>query len=155
GVQLVWRSASVSPAGRLPFIIEDVTPRGQRVPSGDATQHANGVTGILSLTVAVGDLAAAKERFTALLDAIPLVERENPDLHAATATYVIGQYSIELAQPMAETQSPLAAALAARGDGPYSICLSAGPGTTAAHWLDESAAHGARVQIAASRAGGS
>jgi catechol 2,3-dioxygenase-like lactoylglutathione lyase family enzyme len=151
GVQLQWRSASVSPAGQLPFIIEDVTPRGLRVPSGGATQHANDVTGVLSLTVAVGDLAAAKGRFTALLDAAPLVERENPELHAATATYVIGQSSIELAQPV-DDQSPLAAPLAARGDGPYSVCLTADPGPAEARWLDPAAAHGARLQIVAPRA---
>ncbi len=146
GVQLQWRSASVSPAGQLPFIIEDVTPRGLRVPSGEAARHANDVTGVLSLTIAVGDLAGAKGRFTALLDAAPLVERDNPDLRAATATYVIGQYSIELAQPV-DDQRPLAAPLAARGDGPYSACLTADPGPAEARWLDRSAAHGARLQI--------
>lgn len=150
GVQLQWRSASVSPSGHLPFVIEDVTPRGLRVPSGEATQHANGVTGVLSLTVAVGDLAAAKERFTALLDAIPLVERDNPEVRARTATYVIGQSSIELAQPV-DDQSPLAAPLTTRGDGPYSACLTAAPGPTDAIWLDPAAAHGARLQIVAPR----
>ena len=150
GVQLQWRSASVSPAGQLPFIIEDVTPRGLRVPSGEATRHANNVTGVLSLTIAVGDLAAAKGRFTALLDALPLVERDNPDLRAHTATYVVGQSSLEVAQPM-DDQSPLAAPLAARGDGPYSACLTADPGPTEARWLDPTAAHGARVQIVAPR----
>jgi catechol 2,3-dioxygenase-like lactoylglutathione lyase family enzyme len=150
GVQLQWRSASVSPAGQLPFVIEDVTPRGLRVPSGEATHHANNVTGILSLTIAVGDLAAAKGRFTALLDASPLVERDNPDLRAHSATYVVGQYSIELAQPV-DAQSPLAAPLAARGDGPYSACLTADPGPTDARWLDPSAANGARLQIVAPR----
>ncbi len=146
GVQLQWQSASVSPAGQLPFIIEDVTPRGLRVPSGEATQHANGVTGVLSLTLAVGDLAAAKERFTVLLDAAPLAERNNPDILVHTATYVVGQYSIELAQPMGD-QSMLTAPLAARGDGLYSMCLTADPGPTEARWLDPSATHGARLQI--------
>lgn len=150
GVQLQWRSASVSPAGQSPFIIEDVTPRGLRVPSGEAVRHANDVTGVLSLTVAVRDLAAAKGRFAALLDAAPLVERDNPDLRAHTATFVIGQHSIELAQP-ADTQSPLAAPLAARGDGPYSACLTADPGPAEARWLDHAAAHGARLQIVAPR----
>ncbi len=148
GVQLQWRSASVSPAGQLPFIIEDVTPRGLRVPSDDDAHHANDVTGVLSLTVVVGDLAAAKGRFTALLDAIPLVERDNPDIHAHTATYVIGQYTIELAQPI-DDGSPLAAQLAARGDGPYSACLTADPGPNDAFWLDQPAANGARLQIIA------
>lgn len=151
GVQLQWRSASISPAGQLPFIIEDVTPRGLRVPSGEAVQHANDVTGVLSLTVAVGDLAAATRRFTVLLDAGPLVERDNEDLRAHTATFVIGQHSIELAQP-ADEQSPIAAPLAARGDGPYSACLTADPGPAEARWLDPAAAHGARVQIVAPRA---
>ncbi|MDQ2787042.1 MAG: VOC family protein [Chloroflexota bacterium] len=154
GVQLRWRSASVSPAGQLPFIIEDVTPRGLRVPSGDAVHHANDVTGVLSLTLAVGDLAAAKGRFSALLDALPLVERDNPDIRAHTATYVVGQYSIELAQPQ-DDQSMLAAPLAARGDGPYSACLTADPGPTEARWLDPSVAHGARLQIVAPRASSS
>lgn len=151
GVHLQWRSASVSPAGQLPFIIEDVTPRGLRVPSGEAVRHANDVTGVLSLTVAVRDLAAAKGRFTALLDAAPLVERDNPDLRAGTATFVIGQHSIELAQP-ADDQSPLANLLAARGDGPYSACLTADPGPAEARWLDPAAAHGARLQLVAPRA---
>ncbi len=150
GVQLQWRSASVSPAGQLPFIIEDVTPRDLRVPSGAATQHANNVTGILSLTLAVGDLAAAKGRFSALLDAAPLVERDNPDIRAHIATYVVGQYSIELAQP-ADDQSMLAAPLAARGDGPDSISLTADPGPPEARWLDPSATHGARLQIVGPR----
>ena len=117
GVQLAWRMASVSPTGQLPFLLEEVTPRDQRVPSGDATQHANGVTGVLSLTVAVGDLTAAKERFTALLDATPLVERDNPEIRSHTATYVVGPYQIELAQPV-DDHSPLAASLAARGTAP-------------------------------------
>jgi catechol 2,3-dioxygenase-like lactoylglutathione lyase family enzyme len=148
GVQLQWRSASVSPAGQLPFIIEDVTPRGLRVPSGEAVQHANQVTGVLSITVAVRDLAAAKQRFEALLDAIPLVERPNDQLRANAATFVIGQYSIELAQPL-DGQSPLAAQVAARGDGPYSACLTAAPGPEHAQWLDQTLANGARFQIVA------
>jgi catechol 2,3-dioxygenase-like lactoylglutathione lyase family enzyme len=151
GVQLQWRSASVSPAGQVPFIIDDVTPRGLRVPSGEAVQHANDVTGVLSLTIAVADLAAATARFVALLDAAPLIERDNPEVRAHTATFIVGQYSIELAQPM-DAQSPLAAPLATRGDGPYSACLTADPGPTEPRWLDPSAAHGARLQIVAPRA---
>jgi len=148
GVQLQWRSASLNPAGQLPFIIEDVTPRGLRVPGGEAVQHANQVTGVLSITVAVGNLAAAKQRFETLLDAIPLVERPIDDLRAQTATFVIGQYSIELAQPV-DAQSPLAAQVAARGDGPYCACLTVAPGPENARWLDQTLANGARLQLVA------
>lgn len=153
GVQLQWRSASVEPAGQLPFLIEDVTPRGLRVPSGDAVQHANAATGILSVTVAVQDLAAAKRRFEALLDAIPLVERANDDLRASAATFVIGQYSIELAQPL-DASSPLTAQLAARGDGPYSACLTADPGPPEGYWLDAARTGGGRFQIVSPKARG-
>jgi hypothetical protein len=72
-------------------------------------------------------------------------------VRAHTATFIVGQYSIELAQPM-DAQSPLAAPLATRGDGPYSACLTADPGPTEPRWLDPSAAHGARLQIVAPRA---
>lgn len=175
GVQLQWRSASGLHAGQLPFLIEDVTPRSLRVPSGEAAQHANDVTGVLSVTVAVRHLETAKQRFGQLLEAIPLVERDNEELGARTATYVIGQHTIELAQPV-NAESPLDAYLKARGyipltkeqeevtnggsqgrrlslgGSPYSVCLTAAPGPMNPRWLDPSAAHGARLQIVAARA---
>lgn len=153
GVQLQWRSASVDPAGMLPFLIEDVTPRGLRVPSGDESRHANNVTGVLSVTVAVHDLAAGIQRFAALLDAAPLIEKENPELRGPSATFLIGQYAIELVQPNG-ADSPLAPFLAERGDGPYSACLTADPGPTNAETLDARVAHGARMQIVAPKVAG-
>jgi hypothetical protein len=53
GVSLRWRVAFLR--APLPFVIEDLTPRDLRVPSGDATRHPNGVTGIGSLVVAARD----------------------------------------------------------------------------------------------------
>jgi catechol 2,3-dioxygenase-like lactoylglutathione lyase family enzyme len=177
GVQIQWRSASGLQAGQLPFLIEDVTPRGLRVPSGTDIHHANTVTGVLSITVAVRDLATAQQRFGQLLEAIPLTQRDNAELHARTATYVIGQHTIELAQPI-DARSPLDAYLSARGyvpmteaqreitnggsagrrlslgGGPYSACLTADPGPASAQWLDQTAANGARLQIVATKARG-
>ena len=61
GVQLQWRSASLNPAGQLPFIIEDVTPRGLRVPSGEfrpAPELGGGeqARGIANVTTHEGEL---------------------------------------------------------------------------------------------------
>jgi len=53
GVSLRWRAAFLR--APLPFLIEDLTPRDLRVPGGDATRHANGVTGVATLVVAARD----------------------------------------------------------------------------------------------------
>jgi catechol 2,3-dioxygenase-like lactoylglutathione lyase family enzyme len=56
GYRLEWKLAlATETQGVTPFLIEDVTPRAERVPR--QTEHANRATGIATLTVAVGDLA--------------------------------------------------------------------------------------------------
>src|SRR5262249_21751581 len=69
GRRIAWRSFTTqsAPATRLPFVIEDVTPRNLRVPDGDATIHANGVTGVAGVIVLVADLAPSAPAFAALL----------------------------------------------------------------------------------------
>ena len=64
GVTLRWRTALLAPP--LPFLIEDLTPRDRRVPSGDAARHANGTTGIASVVVGCADLAAAERAYARL-----------------------------------------------------------------------------------------
>jgi catechol 2,3-dioxygenase-like lactoylglutathione lyase family enzyme len=55
GYRLEWKLAlATETQGVTPFLIEDVTPREERLPR--ETKHANGVTGIATVTVAVGDL---------------------------------------------------------------------------------------------------
>ncbi len=146
GVEVRWRNGVTSPAGTLPFIIEDVTPRTLRVASGAETRHANGATGVLSITFATGDLQEAVRRFGALLDANPVIEKPNPELHADTATFLAGQYALELAQPT-DDASPLAAHLAARGDGPYSACITVEASDDAVHPIDPKLADGARLDL--------
>ena len=66
GVSLRWRAAFLR--APLPFVIEDLTPRELRVPGGDATRHANGVTGVATLVVAArepGSVAEGYERLRA------------------------------------------------------------------------------------------
>ena len=59
GYQLRWSSAAPARAqqGVAPFIIEDDTPRAERVPR--ETTHANGVTGVGVVMVAVDDVPRA------------------------------------------------------------------------------------------------
>ncbi len=143
GQQVAWRSITLqSPAARLPFVIEDVTPRDLRVPIAPATDHPNRVTGIAGVIVAVADLLQSTEPFAALL------ENGGVDATAATAgatgarRFPLGNQWIELVQPA--TGSELAQHLSARGEGPYEIVLT-GPGATT---LPLSATHGARIRIA-------
>jgi hypothetical protein len=66
GAQIAWELA-FPPTLDLPFLIADTTPRSQRVPGGAATRHANGVTGIAQLVMAVATLPDSATRYRALL----------------------------------------------------------------------------------------
>jgi len=67
GVAIAWRVARlVTP---LPFLIQDVSARDLRVPSGDAAKHANGIThvggivlGVTNPALVVGRYARLRER---------------------------------------------------------------------------------------------
>ena len=50
GQRLVWQTGT-PPTVELPFLCGDVTPRALRVVEGDVRVHANGVTGVASLSV--------------------------------------------------------------------------------------------------------
>ena len=64
GVELKWCTAVLK--APLPFIIEDLTPREFRVPSGAATDHANGATGIASIVIGATDIADTEWRYASL-----------------------------------------------------------------------------------------
>jgi hypothetical protein len=51
----------------LPFLIEDLTPRPSRVPSGPAAEHPNGATGISRLELAAEDTEMATRNLAALV----------------------------------------------------------------------------------------
>lgn len=72
GPEIRWRSASIDQEGRtLPFLIEDLTPRGDRVPGGRAAEHPNGATGIRRLELSAPDPRGAAEKLAALTGAPP------------------------------------------------------------------------------------
>ena len=64
GVELKWRTAVLK--APLPFIIEDLTPREFRVPSGAAADHANGAIGIASIVIGATDIADTEWRYASL-----------------------------------------------------------------------------------------
>jgi hypothetical protein len=77
GVTLKWRAARlVTP---LPFLIEDVTARDLRVPSGDAARHANGITRVASIVLGATDPDLVASRYAKLR------ERGGPEVQLRAA----------------------------------------------------------------------
>lgn len=68
GERLRWQVA-VPPGPDLPFFCADLTARALRVPSGSASRHRNGVTGVAGLTLGVRDVQATGARWAALTGA--------------------------------------------------------------------------------------
>ena len=69
GYELKWLlSLATGPhRGIAPFLIEDLTPRTERIPQ--EFKHKNGVTGIEKVIVAVGELAQPEKWYSTLLAA--------------------------------------------------------------------------------------
>jgi hypothetical protein len=70
GTELRWRLAFPEDP-RLPFLIEDITPRHLRVPGGDAVRHSNDTTGLAELLLHVDDFDLTCQRFERLLGGAP------------------------------------------------------------------------------------
>ncbi len=119
GCAVKWINCKVDGGwqGLIPFIIEDVTAREERLPR--ETAHANGVTGIHSLSFATRDVA----RFAGVMAAVtglasePIVDDE---LAAAGLGLMIGAHAIEYLAPAGDA-GPLAAHLAGNGLAPYRV----------------------------------
>ena len=103
--------------GLVPFIIEDETPREERVPK--EKEHANGVTGIDTITLATGDIDLAQR----IMDAA-LGKRGEPAqdeaLNASGVVYQVGPQRLEYLTPDDES-SPLHAHIALNRPVPYRI----------------------------------
>ncbi len=142
GTRIAWRS-SRPPEPDIPFLCEDVTPRALRVPEGAARRHANGVTGIAGVTVAVRDLAASVARYRAVTGLEPLATGAAPGLGFALAQFRLGRQMLSLAQPRGEACEGLTRQLGRRGQGAFALSFF-GP---ADRCLDRALAHGARLEI--------
>jgi catechol 2,3-dioxygenase-like lactoylglutathione lyase family enzyme len=101
GQRLGWASSFPSTPD-LPFLIQDTTPRPLRVPQGTAQEHANGVTGIARLTIAVQDLDASIARYEALLGVAPQPwpEYDEPEVEVFSASVPLNHPQIAELQQM-------------------------------------------------------
>lgn len=120
GVRIAWTSAR-PPEPDIPFLVSDVTPRVLRVPDGEALRHANGVTGIAGVTVAVRDLAASTARYRALLGSEPLAVGGLSGLGFGLVQFRVGHQVLSLAQPQGEGAPALSRHLETRGQGIFAL----------------------------------
>jgi catechol 2,3-dioxygenase-like lactoylglutathione lyase family enzyme len=124
-----------------PFIIADVTGRDVRVPQ--ERSHANDVTGVGTVTVAVRDITTVRDWYAKVLGR-PGEAVQRPDIGGTGLRFTIGPHTFDFVAP-AQERGPLADWLAQRGPSPYAVRLKAGAGTPRP--LDLSRTHGARIVL--------
>ena len=142
GYQVRWINNKVGGdwQGLIPFLIEDVTPRDERLPT--QCEHSNGVTGIHSIALATDDVSRPAAVMAALLGAEgqPVA---GPDAGGAGLRFEVGGHALDYLAPNV-VDSPLAAHLAANRPAPYSICFrTAGE----AKRLDPADTEGVRIEM--------
>ena len=121
GYQLAWLNNEIygEYQGLIPFVIEDETPRAERVPKEN--QHANQVTGIDTITLAARDLDLARRIMDAALrqHGQPV---QNDDLSASGIVYQVGPHRLEYLTPL-DKSSPLQGHLDGNAPVPWRICF--------------------------------
>jgi catechol 2,3-dioxygenase-like lactoylglutathione lyase family enzyme len=120
GVEVRWMCTLARGAHRgvAPFLLAEETGRDARVPGQRA--HANGVTGIGRVSVAVHDLAAVRAWYATVLGAAGQ-DVACPELGATGARFTIGPHVFEFLA--AAGAGPVRDWLAARGASPYAASL--------------------------------
>jgi catechol 2,3-dioxygenase-like lactoylglutathione lyase family enzyme len=124
GYELHWifSLARAAHRGVVPFIIEDITPREERIPR--ATPHPNEVTGIASVTIAVNNLQEVRHWYAeSLRQEGKEIARE--DLGAVGVGFAVGPHTIEVMSPIPGSSGndqlePLHEWLERWGPSPYS-----------------------------------
>jgi catechol 2,3-dioxygenase-like lactoylglutathione lyase family enzyme len=142
GVEVRWVCALARGAHRgvAPFVIAEETGRDERVPHQRA--HANGVTGIGRVSVAVQDLAAVRGWYQKALG-VAGQDMACPELGAAGARFTIGPHTFEFLA--ATGAGAVRDWLAKRGASPYAATLA---GAARAIPLDLGRTWGARLALA-------
>ena len=141
GYELKWllSLATGSHRGVAPFLIEDLTPRTERIPQ--QFDQKNRVTGIDEVTVAVGELIQIEKWYSSLLGARG--ERiESPELGAEGLLFKAGPHRLNFLTPRTAT-SPLVDWLRTYGPSPYSAVLRGSDPAA----LGPSLTHGANLSI--------
>lgn len=145
GVPLYQRHSVFRRDGFLPFVTAYTPPhqRLPRVPEDEAaTRHANGVTGVATITIAVKDLDRSVVAYRALLGLEPCHQLASPLLSVRTVSFSLGSTTLRLAQPTGT--GALKDYLKARGEGPCALTLLTTAGTGR---LDDARTHGMRLEL--------
>jgi catechol 2,3-dioxygenase-like lactoylglutathione lyase family enzyme len=123
GVEVRWVTALARGAHRgvAPFLLAEDGPREARVPV--ERTHANGVTGIGTVTVVVDELAAVRRWYAEALGA-PGVDLVYPELGAVGARMALGPQAFEFLTPSGT--GPIRDWLHSRGPSPYAVTLVGG-----------------------------
>ena len=126
GTTMSWRTSRVagSPWGSpVPFIIQHDTPAVERRSWAPRGGHPLGVSRIAALLVAGPSLEALVDDYRKLLGRDPDTVEEVPALPAGRAVYALGDFRIELLEPVA-TDGGLADFARQRGPGLFLASLS-------------------------------
>lgn len=127
----------------LPFLCADLTPHELRVPDGEAREHANGITGVAGIVVAVRNLEASSARYRALLGVDPVLKHDSGLSSSRARVFPVEGAELTVASPGAGAD-PVRARLRA-GEGPCTIRLRYLGERPA---LDPARMHGARLELA-------
>lgn len=140
GYRLAWLNNEIYGPyqGLIPFVIEDETPREERVPK--EIEHANGVVGIDKITLAASDLDLARRIMSAALGATGKHARDE-SLRASGIVYEVGPHRLEYLKPDDES-SPLYEHIARNRPQPYRIRFRT---TGRKYSVDPGAAAGVRI----------
>ncbi len=119
GYRLAWLNNEIYGAyqGLIPFVIEDETPREERVPKENV--HDNGVVGIDMITLAARDLDLARRIMNAALGATGEHARDE-SLRASGIVFEVGPHRLEYLTPDDES-SPLHERIRQNRPVPYRI----------------------------------
>ncbi|MGB7949488.1 MAG: VOC family protein [Candidatus Binatia bacterium] len=141
GYELKWflSLAQGSHRGVASFLIQDVTPREERIPQD--FDHKNGATGIDTVTVAVSNLSEVQRWYQqALGNEGAAISDEK--LQAQGTRYQMGPHKLDFVTPL-EPESPLTEWLRAFGPSPYGATIRCGSPSPVG--LDRKFTHGANL----------
>ncbi|MGH7927535.1 MAG: VOC family protein [Candidatus Binatia bacterium] len=121
GYELEWILSLVtgSHRGVAPFLIQDTTPRAERVPR--QWDHANGAAGIGTLTIAVGELSKIDHWYQTITGRPPQPVADDA-LEVQGLCFTVGSHKIEFMMPVTP-QSPLVNWMREYGPSPYAATL--------------------------------
>jgi len=138
GREVRWLIARIRQEGRLlPFLIEDLTPRGLRVPGGSSAEHPNGALGIRNLMIAAPDAEGALRAFATLTG-------------SSGGPVTLGHCLLTVVTP--EQDDDVRHRLDATGPGPFAVGLATGmPGRE--EELDRRPSKGVSIRLLGRTAG--